>query len=1054
LEILSGEVIDMMIYETLANGIKIVEYEPSLNVTLADMWNKSKGDWGGGNDSKTPGQVATRIEGGSCIHHYVAMDGDEAVGYCSLSRYFGDADALYIELLGVRPDYQGKKVGKALVLRCVTRTIELGYPRLDIHTWPGNTNAVPLYKKCGYLWEDRSDSTHLVNFIPEILNIGLFKPFFEKADWYADSARSWEIVPDGVKVNKFEVFGYMWEKDGEKLAVGYERTGRRIRYIETNDYKIEMMAQNHELAFGLHYGCDFNVTNKTGKDLHIKINGRDDGNISFDFTADTLITGTWKFSGQFHVGEIDEPQDIWKVHPCVLADVLINGQAITFGLGIQTKYPLDIKGSTEVKVIQPGLETTMYLNIHSSLLQDATVTFSFPENNLISFKENSFTANIPAGGKTNIPADVKFLALGYDPMPVRYDITLADGTPLVFTKPFRQLNQGLTETFSAENEKEYIIVNGMWRVNLHKQDNEGHISHLTRADFNKGYFNTPRFGKPYDDEFNLAKPVVKTYRQDTLMVMEAEYISQKFAGMALTMIFTLSASGIITRHYKIENRGQTPREIKLNDSYWLALGEHTTFRYKGQFTQNHNAPPDGSHYGIDALDPDGFEENWLFEASPAGGRGFCWSPLIKPGFQWGNMAIFEIDAGLLKPGEIYETAKVVQVYGVFNNFGDFRNYAMSLWDKKNYIPTRRVEVRLNGYNPFIGEKKEVALDIINNRETTLEGAIHVSSALFETQTLINEESDDPTTENNFSLVFDKEPGELTVVRVDMQFSAYEKSCERVLFPTTGLVNQKSEGTVYITDNGKISFRVDPAHGPVCYSLTTPGGDEWFLHQYPEHKPYGWWNPFIGGMRLLPPGMNNASLIKEETAADFTAVKDNFGNVWKGIRTTLTIKENDDLRGAVYELYFITLPGLPMLCAFYRFINHTGVYRSDTLNFDAFLKPAELEEKFFAEFDDKYGQKQRLCYGAGNDCEEDFVNMVKISGPRRKNLYIFHGNKNNGKSNNIEGDVKFQLGLNVHMEAYAAPGKTFTSSPVFFLLNEEDIPNGSLDDLERLNFDGC
>ena len=255
----------MKIYETLENGIQIVEYEDSLAATIADMWNRSNDAWGGGSGIKTASQVIARNAGAAHYNVYIAMAGEEAVGYCSLARYFGDADTLYISLLGVRPDYHGKKVGKALVLQCMERTMELGYSRIDLHTWSGNTSAVPLYKKCGYLWEDRPDSTHLVNFIPMILKTELFADFFKKADWYNHSTRSLDIVPDGVKMNNFEIFGYSWEMDGETLAVGFERTGRRMRLIETNDYRIELMANEHALAFGLDYTCTFTLKIKQAK---------------------------------------------------------------------------------------------------------------------------------------------------------------------------------------------------------------------------------------------------------------------------------------------------------------------------------------------------------------------------------------------------------------------------------------------------------------------------------------------------------------------------------------------------------------------------------------------------------------------------------------------------------------------------------------------------------------------------------------------------------------------------------------------------------------------
>ena len=539
------------------------------------------------------------------------------------------------------------------------------------------------------------------------------------------------------------------------------------------------------------------------------------------------------------------------------------------------------------------------------------------------------------------------------------------------------------------------------------------------------------------------------------------------------MVITLSASGIITRHYRVENRGKTAREAFFNDSYWLALGQHTTFRYNGQFTQNHDTPrTDGPHYGIDALDPDLFEENWIFEANPAGGRGFCWPPDVKPGFQWGNMAIFETDLKQINPGQTVETPKITHAYGLFTEFGAFRNYALGLWDKNNYVPYRRVEVRLNGYNPFVTEQ-EVALDVVNNRETLLAGDICVSSDLFETQVQTNENDDDDdddddengaeideddddendavTKENNFTLAFNNPPA-VSQLCVDMNLATYEKSYHRVLFAPRGEVSQKKDGTNLTVTNGAITFCADATYGSVCYSLKIADGAEWLLNQYPEHKPFAWFNPFLGGIRVIPEHMNNVALLKEEIAADFTEVKDNFGNVWRGIRTTLTFKEDDQLKGGTFETYFVTLPGLPLLCAFFRFVNNTGVFKNFVPEFDAFLQPVDGEVPFKVEITDKHGVSQNLQYGAGADMEVDFENTAKIIGLRPQKLYLFHGNKNNGKTNEISGDVKYPLGLDTYMECTAAPGETFTGSPVFYLMTEVDLPAGALDDLERVKFD--
>ena len=46
-------------------------------------------------------------------------------------------------------------------------------------TWLGNTKSLPLYKRCGFFWKGRDDTTHLMNFIPKILNTEAFKEYFK-----------------------------------------------------------------------------------------------------------------------------------------------------------------------------------------------------------------------------------------------------------------------------------------------------------------------------------------------------------------------------------------------------------------------------------------------------------------------------------------------------------------------------------------------------------------------------------------------------------------------------------------------------------------------------------------------------------------------------------------------------------------------------------------------------------------------------------------------------------------------------------------------------------
>lgn len=95
----------------------------------------------------------------------------------------------------------------------VKRTTEQGWPRLDLYTWPGNTKAVPLYKRCGFFWEERDDRVHLLNFIPKILNHPVLGQYVQPSTWYADLKREIEIKPDGEKENGFVYYTYQFETE-------------------------------------------------------------------------------------------------------------------------------------------------------------------------------------------------------------------------------------------------------------------------------------------------------------------------------------------------------------------------------------------------------------------------------------------------------------------------------------------------------------------------------------------------------------------------------------------------------------------------------------------------------------------------------------------------------------------------------------------------------------------------------------------------------------------------------------------------------------------------
>ena len=1022
--------------KTIGDGIILTKYDDSLAATLADMWNKSNENWGGSGDIQTPQMEINRHKTGSYLDVYVALHDGTAVGYCSLEKYFADDNTLYISLLNVRPDYMGKKIGKAMVLECVERTIELGYPRLDLHTWTGNVEAVPLYKKCGFLWEDRSDSTHLVNFIPEIM--GIFGDYFAEVDWYNHSTRSLNIQPDGTKLGDFEFFDYTWEHNGKTLVVGYERSGRRIRKIETNDYAIEFFADDHELAFGLSYGCKFVVTKKTDASLDIQIIGKHDKNIAFEF--DQHITQSGEYSGSFFVGEVTKPQGKWKVHPTVCAEVIINGKSMTFGLGINPRYPVQVELSLETELPLPGMDIPTHLNIRSFLPCDATISFIMPKNNLSDFPQEMQSVFLKKGERKSIPITNKIKTPGYECIEAEYFIK-GESVDFSFKKKEHYYLMGLTSMYAYETDTTHGIACGPWKLVLSKNSNEAWIENILNSAY--GGFDPPKFGKPYDDEFQTVTPDISSYKLGDEMLMCATYTSAKFPGLICTQIFSLSQTGIITRRNLVKNVSSSVQDMCLCDTYYFDLRTNTVFSLNNElFTNRTPQSPDGLIHGLSNIETDDITENWIFEADPAAPRGYCWPKDLKPNFKWGECAMFEY-AATLQPGEEFETEKIMYVYGLFHNFMAFRNFAQGIYDTSLPILKKRVEYEINNYNAFIpNDMCEVS--IINNCESILEGDVTVSSdGLFDTEIQTNP-PDEETESNDFEFELHPTNEPLHIIKIQMDFATYQKTVHRTVFLPKGDLQKTMDGSSLVISNGIITFKADPAYSHGVYSLVC--ADEWLLHKYPSHDAYAWWNPFIGGIKIMPPNMNSRSVLKETITAEFTSITDCFGNTWEGICTTLTISEDKDLKGAVVQSYYVTLPGVPVLCSFFKLYNGIGSYKTIDILHEALIHVSDDEQSGYADFTNTKGQAVVLKLGA-SDTHGIFDKVVRFRSDRKNMLYIYH----DATAYEVEGDNKYEAGTDLHFEIKLPDGKTHTSKPIFFVLTDKDIPAGGLDDLDRVRF---
>ena len=1041
---------NMKVYKTLPDGTEIVEYEDSLAQAVADMWNRSGEGWGGSFDSGvyTAERVVAKRNSGAFFNVYIALKDGEALGYCSFNRYYKDADTAYVHLLNVRPDCQGMGLGKELVLMCVNETIARGMPRLDIHTWPGNTKAVPMYKKCGYFWEDRADTTHLSNYIPTVLSTELVQGFFESADWYADSTREIKIKPDGHKVNKFELYDYSWEKDGASLRVGFEKTGRRIYLVETDDYVVEMTVENHELAFGLSYPCAFHVRNKSGKELNVSIKAKSDDVISFDGSWSGTVNDETTFSGTFFINPITEAQDDMRMHPCVLADVVVNGKCAEFGLGIEPKFPVTISLGREPRAVaKSGVIENLYININNGLSADATVKFTLPENPLLDFTQSEYEVELKGGKDSSIATSAKLLACGYSGAPVTCVLTTSGGETISTTRPFHIVNQGVAGQFGFETDGVYGAANGLWRLKLNKQNNEVKFDRLMASGFCE--FQVSKFGKPYDDEFNIMKPSDVRVTQDGAFIrLEADYVSGKFVGAVLTEIYEFDSAGTLKRRHKVTNTGTEAVDLSLKAEFHTNIGKNAVFHYDGGIHE----VADKMDYGFDTLDFEKFDENWVFDSGAGSPSGVYWAPQYKPNVKWGDLLEFEIAVGKLSQGQTFESEAFIYMCDVFKNFNDFRNFVLGEHEGQIPLTHNHLEVIANNGNPvFSGES--LGLTVRNNRLNIRGGTVAVSSPdnVFSDETQTNPD-DELRAENVFNVCVNPECVGVGLVDFAMHLSGYEVSARRALFITgDGTIKSDERDGVLTVDNGKICFKVAPDNSDSAYSLMY-GENEWFFSNYPSLEPYAWWNPFVGGLKTNLERFGNSLVLREKITAAFVSETDNFGNVWSGIRSDVYVENFDEYKGMRYSQYYLTLPDVPVLCHFTRLENGSGRYLEAELYSMAMLAGKDELSELCAEM----MEGSVRCKVRPGDIDEEFAfdRLVTVSRegehPRSEKLYFFKDSVRDNGSHRIGMDDSIVY-CDFNMKKCVPDGGCYTTMPLFCILSEKDLTLESLDDLRRVSF---
>lgn len=1014
----------------------IAEYHEDLAAGIAKMWNLSRDSWGGDTSVMTEEQVKTKEANNGNIILYLALDGEEVVGYCGLSEYKEDNGSLYIPLLNVRPDYHGRKIGKMLVLKALHKTIELGWPRLDLYTWPGNVKAVPLYKKCGFFWEDRDDTTHLMNFIPAVHQTQLLKPVLEKLDWYGSSLRDIDVKPDGIKENGFTFYEYKWQSGEASARVRFERTGRGISLIETNEYLLELCMANHEVIENQVQTFQLNLVNKTGNPVSFKAEGNNQGRVESMFEHDLTAESDAVMTGTFIVHEGEEPS-VWKTHPSLDVKVWVNGEECELRLGLLPKQPAKITGASKGNLSFLNQEAESELEVENNLEEDAVFHLSFPESDLVELEKREY--RIQLRNKERKLLKVPFIVKkhGFYQPEMSISALKKNGEELFFTcSPVGIPLKSFGQKFGGESRDYWHICNGICQVNIRKMDYKitaGRNESVTQP-FS---FFVPKLGKPYSTEFSKAKPLAaEWFTDDTAITFKLVFKSEAFPGILVALYTSLYGEGLVKIWSELTNEGDKKYEnLFLSQPLYHEM-QHPYFPLENEVIEF----SDVKELGFMEISGESITENWFFANHNREPIGFCWPKSAKSnpdGWQF----YYQQETGSLAPGDQKVLAPGYLSIGAFRTWEEMQQFAGGKAESDKIVNNEKALV-INGGNPVAKEQETAEFTLKTHRSSYLNGTIDIFlndnkkiSANF------SQEQELKVFKANFPIEGMKP---LSLVKAEMTLDSGKTHANDFLLMPRGkiriLTEKQSGKTVYTMDNGIISLKAAPEFYPGLFSLSFKG-NEWLDSSFPEPVAKGWWNPWAGGMKTVPSQMSVFSLLKEKSSAEFLNVKDSYENEWSVLAIHTKVVVHSNWKGLEYTQYFALLPGVPILAHWVKVINAGGKYLfNEKWITDIFLSGGSLKDLTLT-LSDKGAES---AYQAGVE-EQSFVD---INGSRisrslsSEKMYVMKS-----KDTEFLGAYMNKEAFEVISERKAGP----LAKPGFIAFDERSFDGRLLNKLRYLEF---
>ncbi|MCM2676792.1 GNAT family N-acetyltransferase [Alkalicoccobacillus plakortidis] len=676
---------------------EIIEYKEDLAAAVAKMWNESREGWGGDQEVETEEERRTAEATNGNILTLLAFDGDSVIGYCGFSEYKGDEGALYIPLLNVHPDHHGKGIGKKLVLEALKRTTELGWPRLDLYTWPGNTKAVPLYKRCGFFWEERDDRVHLLNFIPKLITHPVLSHYIDSSNWYETLKREIEIKPDGEKNNGFTYYTYQFDTENGEVQAKIEQSGRGISGFSTERYEVDFTLPTHKLLLSGNYEGTLHIQTKQQGSIRVKGTIVDHPYIESTFIINEKVKGTKTFTIPFSIVKAPElEQSKWKTHPKLTLELEIDGEEVVLELGTAIKKPVKLEPFLlQKKQLHSGERAEYYVRVENQL----------EERQIVQIKVNGidqpFVLELKSLEKQVLT--IPFTVLNTGEMKV--DVSITSTLEWLDSSYKEQLSMAIparNKSFVMESATHLLLYHGENVMKWSKEDHQAVLENALTSERIPLVFLHPIIGKP--SSHYLAKKTWDSYtweRHIEGVTLKLNYQLEK-PHCRITRVITWSNDGQLTAALNVTNTGESAL-TKLDTGQLFYLNEEKViFPIEGTILEADES------VGLELLPLNQLSEPWLFIEGDSHTFGVQWpknANLYTPSLQ----AVLEQQAEEVEPGVTHEFEPLKIDIDVYANWQVFQQ------DLKQQPTRKLIDLSFSKHHGFFTPGHEIEIELSHHQ---------------------------------------------------------------------------------------------------------------------------------------------------------------------------------------------------------------------------------------------------------------------------------------------------------------------------------------------------